>query len=161
MRVLWLLLLIMVVLAGCLNLQTPLEMKRCSNGIYSVDYEESGNTTFLSYDNQARLGREVEKSGNIALNGLVGLDCLQMFDFPWAGGKATWGKITIISVLERLPNLERVDLSLTNVSDFSPLYGLEKLRWLKVPCIADEKFFTLKLNLPKVEIYRYCSNKEN
>lgn len=126
---------------------------KCSNEKYSTEYiDDSILDIHLSFESQQLLVKAINSQGDIALQGISDLTCLEYFDLEYSRWRKIQAyapsKISNISALKSLTNLKWLNLSKTNVSDLSPLRHMKKLETLKLENVTISDYSQLQgLNL--------------
>lgn len=99
---------------------------QCKNSQYStVRNSYQNNLITLTTDSEAKLNREISEKGNVALNGISDLNCIEYLFF-------TSDKLTSLSTLSTLTNLKELTFMGSKVNDLSPLANLNNLEKLKI-----------------------------
>lgn len=97
----------------------------CSNSLYETETNWPSGLTGLTNESQEKLENALKEQGDSALWGISDLDCLGTLDLSITG-------ISDLSPLSKLTNLKDLFLTSTGVSDLSPLIGLTKLQTLSL-----------------------------
>ena len=126
--------------SGCVYTQRE-DCSSCSNSRYVAnvddsDYDCSGPVTL---EGRGNLAFAFEEEGDSALLGISDLTCLTQLNFSavtvvtsTGSYKIAYEKLSDISALQNLTNLEDLTLIKTNVSDLSPLKELKNLKTLNL-----------------------------
>ena len=169
--------------AGAPDEQQPLPelpnvMARCSANGYFTERGSDGLQA-LTRESRTKLMQEIDKVGNLALNDIAGLTCLENF-FLRDENLIRDEKISDISALAQLPNLkklgihsfylrnistvagmaklEELDVSYSSVGDISPATRLKKLRKINLELNSITNVYDLREMTWLKELYLGATN---
>lgn len=146
---------------------TPQTDFQCKNSEYStVRNSYQNNLITLTFDSEDKLNKEISEKGDVALNGISDLDCLEYFTSSFfeitdlsALSSLTnlkeltfmGSKVNDLSPLANLNNLEKLKITSLNTFDISPLLNLKSLKELSLAA-TEQQCNQLKENLPNTEV---------